>query len=187
LTPAEGEDEEEPLEELLEEPATESEGPTTEESPSKAFSRMFNIASNVNNDLTSALLSGPSSDSKEFDFGFDFGFANIEGSSNLAGRSSSSSSVFDDFGWSDGLSDNFLGGEGKITGNSSEAEFDVENENAESTDLDFNIGELLSWMQRDGDDNSQNDTQPGETNEQSTDSATTEEDPLRTLLSGCLV
>lgn len=172
-TPTELEDEEDPLEGQQQQPPTEE--VNVNESPSKIFARYFDLGPQDGGDLATSLLGGasssfPSSDN-ELDSDFTFG---LEGSS--------TSYQYNEYNWSDSALMSSLG-------ESSEGEPDGEvNGNGATSDLDFDVGELLGWItQAPGTSSTfQPSNLPAE-NPASEGATDEERDPLRDLLGGCVV
>jgi hypothetical protein len=171
------------------------------ESPSKVFARYFGQDSQLDaEDLADTLVSGPPSTfapstptseagtESHFGMGFDFHFDGLNGSSDLRDGSlafgSSSSFSLEDLGWPDN----------EIFNAGSEIDTDGEglNEVEPSSDLDFDVGELLSWMQNNSAIHSSQDDNPTTSSSNpngpsSTSSIPEQDDPLRALLGGCVV
>ena len=177
-------------------------GPSVNESPSKYFARYFEFdAKSDGGDLTASLLAEtatepgtgtvtPSELESEAGYGVGFNFNlddfNLEnggGSSNNLNFGSSSDFDLEDFGWSDGAA-------GNNQGDSSDGEQDVA---GASSDLDFDVGELWSWMQQGGASQlvaNGHGAEPASAQSAgaSSDGSVLEEgDSLRSLLGGCVV
>jgi len=177
--------------------------PSVNESPSKFFARYFDFEDqSEGDDLAAALLSEtatepgtgtvtPSELGSEacYGSGFDFNLGELHLENNPGGSNldfgSSSSFTLEGFGWSDGTV-------GTSQGDSSDGEFEA---GGASSDLDFDVGELWSWMQRSdarsnatGQDTTvglpSSTSQPGQV---PNNSMSEEGDPLRVLLGGCVV
>lgn len=142
------------------------------ESPSKMFARYFSVDTHQQQgdcDLAASLLTGtsstsfPSSDNElDPDFALSLGH----------GPSSSSGFSFDQFAWT----------EGTLTAlGTSEPDLDV----GAQSDLDFDVGELLGWIQNSSGGNGHSNTIGSIPSSDGGD--TGEEDPLKALLGGCVL
>lgn len=183
------------------------EGPSVNESPSKFFARYFSFDRKTDDeDLATSLLETatepgtgtvtPSEVESEAGYGMGFNFnlddlniENLEGSSRIVSFGSSSEFSLDDFGWSEGAA-------GNTQGDSSDGEQDAA---GASSDLDFDVNELWSWMQQNGASqlaanavnavNAASKSTPAAQSgtDSSEGSALKEGDSLRSLLGGCVV
>ncbi|PVF93547.1 hypothetical protein CPB86DRAFT_767584 [Serendipita vermifera] len=152
------------------------------ESPSKVFARYFGQDSRSDTeDLTDALVSGPpstyapSTPTSEADDHFGLGALDF---------GSSSSFSLEDLGWP----------ENEIFNAGSEIDADGEglSEVEPPSDLDFDVGELLSWMQNNTgipstQDSNSSTASSNPNRPPPTTASLQEQDPLRELLGGCVV
>ncbi|KAG8829247.1 hypothetical protein FRC17_006900 [Serendipita sp. 399] len=200
-TPADADDEEE--ERTISHIQQQPEPLTTnvEESPSKFFARYLGIGSNFEGgDFTAALFRSPararattpSEATSDGGYGGTFNFSDLQSVGSELDFDSSSSFTLDELGWTDGA---LLSGPGE----SSEGEFDDATTTGAASDLDFDVGDLLSWVQSSSTANGEDPTPKGNSVDplltqgqgggtgDSDGANSSGQDPLRELLTGCVV
>ncbi|KAG8819864.1 hypothetical protein FRC18_011906 [Serendipita sp. 400] len=196
-TPADADDEEDGESSSAQPPPTTT---NVSESPSKFFARYFGMGNNLEGgDFTATLFdtskrtngaTTPSEATSDGEYGTGFSFSDLQSVDTELDFESSSSFTIDDLGWSDG---GMMSGPGE----SSEGEFDDATTTGAASDLDFDVGELLSWVQTSSAANSEDTTAENgavdplltqsETSAGSDDANSSSQDPLRALLGGCVV
>ncbi|KAG8826047.1 hypothetical protein FRC19_009830 [Serendipita sp. 401] len=196
-TPADADDEEDGESSSAQPPPTTT---NVSESPSKFFARYFGMGNNLEGgDFTATLFdtskrtngaTTPSEATSDGEYGTGFSFSDLQSVGTELDFESSSSFTIDDLGWSDG---GMMSGPGE----SSEGEFDDATTTGAASDLDFDVGELLSWVQTSSAANSEDTTAENgavdplltqsETSAGSDDANSSSQDPLRALLGGCVV